>query len=272
MKYPLFSELGRLYQAGKDRTNVIRIEVRLKDPIDGVILRRAVDTTMKRYPYFAVTLRKEADTWFFEENKRPVSVAHTERGVELNTEASGYHLLSFVWMGNTIYADVFHALTDGTGVYELMRTLLYSYCAEFYHHPLCNQEIRLAGEPKPPEEWEDPTRKLPDAPAAEGNAVSPAINLMDQVSAEERREKKLFSIFLDEAEYMAFCAERDSSPGSMTALLLSRAIASVHPDSPQPVRIRQRVNQRKALRAPIAHQSLVAGRCLNSKSKCVPGP
>jgi hypothetical protein len=125
MNVPLFSELGRLYQASREKTNVIRMEIRLQDSIDGAALRRAVDTTMQRYPYFADLLQKEGNAYRFRENRNPVAVTNSERGVPLNSEASGFHLLAFSWQNDVIYVDVFHALTDGTGMLELIRTLLY---------------------------------------------------------------------------------------------------------------------------------------------------
>jgi hypothetical protein len=56
---------------------------------------------------------------------------------------------------------------------------------------------------------------------------------------------------------MSFNSEHKGSPGTMTALLLSRAVAKLHPEAAAPIRIIVCVNQRKALRAPLAHQSLV---------------
>ena len=35
MSIPLFSELSRLYQTSREKTNVMRMELRLRDPIDG---------------------------------------------------------------------------------------------------------------------------------------------------------------------------------------------------------------------------------------------
>ena len=267
MKYKLFSELDRLYQASNEKTNVIRMEIQMKDRIDGTALRHAADTTMKRFPYFAVKLLKEADAYYFTENKRPVPVINTEKGVTLNSEASGYHLLAFSWTGNTIYVDVFHALTDGTGVYALIRTLLYYYCTEYYHEPLSSQGLRLLGDPITAEEWDDPCLKLADIPAANDEALTSALNLLESEYAGKNWEKTVFSISLDESEYMAFSSAQDGSPGVITALLFSHAVASVHPDAKQPVRIFMCVNQRKAMQAPLAHQSLVGGVWLEIKEK-----
>lgn len=257
MKIPLFSELGRLYQTNPEKSNVIRMEIRMYDQIDGAVLRRAVDTAMKCYPYFAVMLQKEGDAYYFRENNRPVSVIHSRKGVPLNSEASGFHLLAFAWQKDTIYADVFHALTDGVGMMELIRTLLYYYCTERYGVRMRRNGIRLVGDPIPQEEWEDPTVGLEQTPPPEDSKVSPALNVTELNYAQADRRKTVFGVIMEEASFLRFCAEQDGSPATLTALLLSRAIASVHPDIPLPVRICLCVNQKNALRAPLAHQSLV---------------
>lgn len=267
MKIPLFSELGRLYQTGREKTNVIRAEIRLQDSIDGAVLRRAADTAMQRYPYFAVSLQKEGDAYWFQENRNPVTVINSEHGVPLNSEASGYHLLAFSWQKDAIYVDIFHALTDATGMMELIRTLMYYYCTDHYGTKMRTDGIRLVGDLIAPEEWDDPAVRLEQTPSSQKSEVSPALNLMEMENTRDDRKKMVFGITVEEASFMRFCAEHDGSPATMTALLLSRAIASIHPDSPLPVRICLCVNQRNALHAPLAHQSLVGWAWLEYKEK-----
>lgn len=62
--------------------------------------------------------------------------------------------------------DVCHAMTDGTGAYEVLRTLLYYYCSEKYGVTLKEDGIRLAGDIIPEEEWVDPVEKTTDLPVA----------------------------------------------------------------------------------------------------------
>jgi hypothetical protein len=65
----LFSEINSLYASSKESPNVIHFIMRMQDTIDGNILRHAVDTTMERYPYFAVKLTKMDDRYVFESNE-----------------------------------------------------------------------------------------------------------------------------------------------------------------------------------------------------------
>ena len=56
---------------------------------------------------------------------------------------------------------------------------------------------------------------------------------------------------------MRFNISNDGSPATIVALLLARTIDALHNEAPLPTVIAMCVNQRKALRAPLAHQSLV---------------
>ena len=129
MEQKLFTEIRPLYVTTKESPNEIRIRIRMRDLIDSNVLRHAVDTTMERYPYFCVELQKKDGQCIFAENHRPVVITNSLHGVALNSEASNYHMIAFCWQDNWIILDVFHGMTDGTGAYEVVRTLLYYYCS-----------------------------------------------------------------------------------------------------------------------------------------------
>ncbi|MEE1158828.1 MAG: hypothetical protein UHS51_05345, partial [Atopobiaceae bacterium] len=153
MKQKLFTELRMLYASSRECPNNFRMRIRMRDLIDPAALRNAVDATMKRYPYFCVELQKENGQLVFVENHRPVVISHSMRGVELNSEDSNFHMIAFCRQDNWITLDVFHGMTDGTGAYEVIRTLLYYYCSERYQVVLKDEGIRLAGDAICEEEW-----------------------------------------------------------------------------------------------------------------------
>ena len=125
MEQKLFTELRPLYVTSRENPNVIRIRIRMRDLIDSDILRCAVDFTMERYPYFCVELKKKDGQYIFAENHRPVVITNSLHGVDLNSKDSNFHMIAFCFQDNWIILDVFHGMTDGTGAYEVLRTLLY---------------------------------------------------------------------------------------------------------------------------------------------------
>ncbi len=268
MEQVLFTELRSLYSTAKDRPHEIRIRIRMRDLIDPECLRHAVDTTMKRYPYFCVELQKKEGRYVFAENHRPVVITHSLHGVDLNSAESNYHMIAFCWQDNWIILDVFHAMTDGTGAYEVVRTLLYYYCSERYHVQLKEEGIRLVGDEIPAEEWIDPVVNRTDLPTpTQQKPMSDALDLIASAGLEEDRRHTVYSIAISETEFMRFNLDNDGSPGTMVSLLLSRAVAKLLPESKDAIRIALCVNQRKALHAPLAHQSLVGGVMLEYKDE-----
>ena len=268
MEQKLLTELRMLYETSKESPIVIRIRIRMRDLIDPDDLRYAVDTTMKRYPYFCVELQKKEGQYVFAENHRSVVITNSLHGVELNAEASNYHMLSFSWQENWIIFDVFHGLTDGTGAYEVVRTLLYYYCSERYNVTLKEEGIRLVGDEISAEEWIDPSVSRTDLPLpTQHMQMSDALNLIASAGLEKDHRRTVYSIAVSESEFMRFNLDNDGSPGTMVCLLLSRAIAKLFPEAENTIRLALCVNQRKALHAPLAHQSLVGGVMLEYKDQ-----
>ena len=266
MKQTLFSEYRPMYSSTREHPTVIRIRIRMRDLIDPDCMRYAVDTTMTRYPYLCVELKNREDNrWEFIENKRPVVVSDSLSGVELNSEASNYHIISFSWQDNWIVMDVWHAVTDGTGAYEVVRTFLYYYCSKRYNTTISADNVRLAGDVITAEEWDDPVLKATDLPAPPRVSLPAALNLYKAAHPEGDTEPTVYSIAVDEKEFMRFNIENDGSPATMIALLLSRAIAKLFPDREDTIRVALALNQRKGLGTPLAHQSLVGGVMLEYK-------
>lgn len=267
MEQKLFTELRTLYQSGRDNASVIRIHMRMSDSIEPDALRHAVNMTMKRYPYFCVELQNREGNYIFAENKRPVVITNSLRGVDLNSEESNFHMIAFAWHDDKIILDVFHALTDGTGAYEIIRTLLYYYCSERYHVELNRDGIRLAGDDIPIEEWTDPVLTASELPAPTRTDISKALNPAEYAGHDNDNIRTVYSVSVSESEFMRFVTQHSGTPGTMTALFLSRAVAKLYPDSEDTIRIALCVNQRKALHAPLAHQTLVGGVMLEYKDK-----
>ncbi len=103
--------------------------------------------------------------------------------------------------------DVFHGMTDGTGAYEIIRTLLYYYCSEKYHDAFNTEGIRLVGDEIAAEEWIDPVVSRTDLPVPEAKKGSKALNLAEAMSVDNDNEKVVYSISASETAFnrILFC-------------------------------------------------------------------
>ena len=110
-----------------------------------------------------------------------------------------------------------------------------------------------------PEEWDCPVTKARNLPTPRRHEWTKA--LLPGIAANLQMESPdyVYSILLAEDDFMRFCKENSGSPGTMVSLLLSRSLARLYPHAAESIRIVLCVNQRQALHAPRAHQSLVGG-------------
>ena len=262
MDQKIIREAMGLYNSTERLPNVIRVGIRLKKAVDPGILRYAVDRCAERYPYFCVQLEKKDGEWVLAPNERPVVLSDSREGTRLGSEEANRHLMAFSYNGGWINFDISHAITDGTGAYEVVRTLLYYYCGRRYETVLSPEGIRLCGDEISPAEWEDPALSLTDVEARQPADIGPSLCLADESGIEISAHHRVWDIAIDEKEFMRFNHENDGSPGTMTALFLSRAIERLHPDTGAGLRVLLAVNMRKALKAPLTHHPLVGGAVL----------
>lgn len=268
MEQMLFTEYRTLFISNREHPHVIRLRIRMRDLIDPIAMRWSVDQTMKRYPYFCVELKcNENNHYYFAENDRPVTISRSMQGVDLNTADSNFHMIAFSWSDNWVTMDISHAVTDGKGAYEIIRTFLYYYCSKRYNVALSEEGIRLAEDEISPEEWINPVMEDIDLPEPGRVQFSKALDLVEAGRLGSDWTKTVYNITIDEDEFMRFNVENDGSPATMTALFLSRAIAKLYPEAEDSIRICVAVNQRIALKKPLAHQNLVGGAFLEYKDK-----
>lgn len=261
----LSTEVRQLFATTRENPRVIRLAIRMRDMIDEGPLREAVGKAVRRYPYLCVELARKDDRLVLKRNPREVPVFHSADPHPLAGETANRHLMAFSWWDNWVWLDVSHALTDGTGAYELARTLLWYYCEARYGVRLEGERVRLVGDAIPSGEWQDPTMRddLPDPPRISRREA--AFDLIEDGGLGPKAAARDFAIAIPEGEFMRFNIENDGSPATMLSLLLCRAVERLFPQRIKPLRVNLCVNQRPALGAPAARHNLVGMATLEYK-------
>ena len=244
---------------GSTRKNpmVMRFEIKLNEEIDFAYFEAAVKTALKRYPYFRVALAKIGDDYYFVDNDREVVAAPSNDSLEINSESTNFHQLYFSAEKDTIVVNIFHALTDGDGAYALIRTLLYYYFSDKYKIGLSKDSIRLYGDPINEEEYLNPLSKI-TLPAPKRRQLDPIYQIPPSSSL-----PSLYHIRFDEASFIAKTRGIGATPNVLMAMMLDKAIRDTFDVGRQKSRIVVCVNERRALKAPLAHQSFVGGALLD---------
>lgn len=110
-------------------TKVFRFVCELKEPVDKDILKQALDITLELFPLYRSVLRRGVFWYYFEhselspevseEHKLPCSMIYRQNRRNLLFEVSYYN--------TRINVEMYHALADGTGALQFLKTLVYHY-------------------------------------------------------------------------------------------------------------------------------------------------
>jgi NRPS condensation-like uncharacterized protein len=110
-------------------TSVFRITVCLKKPVKYSDIRKAVEITSGRFPYFSVSLGAGL-FWHYLEYNHKLPRIQTEEKVPCTAFAARRKdepLYRILVKENKISVEFMHILTDGGGAFEYLKSLLYTY-------------------------------------------------------------------------------------------------------------------------------------------------
>ena len=234
---------------GEKVTYTARLSVRLADPVDPDLLGPALEKTQRRYPYLSLRIRRDGESYYYEENPLPVVLLRRDGPVTLNAEETNHHVWAVCCSGEYLHLDMYHGATDGTGMYQVLATLLYYYCARRYG-VTDRAGIRTLEDPVLPEETRDPQDELPppDPSRAPAPPMAEAFTL-ETDGGLTPSEPTIWDIELPEEALMRFTSAHDASPGTLISLLLARTIDGLYPRRDKEIVSVYVVNARPMLKA-----------------------
>ena len=249
-----------LYGACEDFLSSFKLVVTMRDDVDHAILIDAVNTAMKRYPYFSVFPKKDGECLQLQFNQAPVPVFNDGRCVVLGTKESDGHLLAFGCEGRKIILHASHYIADGMGISPLLMSVLYQYVAKKYGTSGVNSNrILMPNDSVSDEEYAYP---FPDASV-----------LTEDLETQKKETKQFYSLdssaFDDKGLYayhlripqsamMNVANPSDGSPVSFLSVMLFRALCSLDSELDKSVVAHVQHQYRSAIKAPFNRHSLVS--------------
>lgn len=207
----------------------VRFKVRLKDKIDPDALKFSVASASLRFPYFMGRLVSTAESFEYADNDLPIAVINSDARVILNSAMTNYHVWAVSFLDDFIYLDFFHGITDGTGMYRVLATILYHYCKNVYGiDPIPELEASDIEA-----EMADPQDTIEEVPAPEAS-YTPAFTL-ETDGGLTKSSPVIWDVKIPEDAFIKFVRENDSTPGTMVELLMGKAINSLYPDRSKPI-------------------------------------
>ncbi|NLI20089.1 MAG: hypothetical protein GX418_00855 [Clostridiales bacterium] len=191
--YPL-DTAAKVYplSMGLKRMMIFRLSFYLKRPVEPEILQMALTYTVRRFPYFATTI-KCGLFWHYIDSAMRRYAAKPETKppcapIRLNNIASP--TFRVVWYQNRVSVEFFHVLTDGSGGAVFVRTLLREYLRLLGNDiPVFEGMLDPDGAPDPGE-WADDFLLADEHPSPEGFGDKAALQ-MRGLSAMEQPSRVL---------------------------------------------------------------------------------
>ncbi len=112
-----------------DRSNVFRLSFYLDEMIDSEILEQAVNKILPRFETFAVQMKNGLFWNYFAENQKHFKVEEEPAEICKYFKAiknSGY-LFKVYYLNNKITLETFHAISDGTGALQFLKSIVFQY-------------------------------------------------------------------------------------------------------------------------------------------------
>ena len=141
----------------KQTMNMFRLSAELMEAVDPDILQEALAKTIKRFPSFNVRLTKGIFWYYFEEN---VQIPKVEEESDIILEKITFNKtrgfnFRVTYFGNRISIEFFHAIADGSGGVEFLKSLLYTYLNLRGENVLSEQKVITVNTPVSMHEIED---------------------------------------------------------------------------------------------------------------------
>ena len=173
-------------------SNVFRLSMDLKIKVNPYRLKTALETIIKRFPYFALSLHDGFFWYYLSENDKPLEVykehAYPCAHIDRKKGANGY-LFKVFYTDYRIAVEFFHAVTDGTGGIIFLKSLVAEYLRLSGYTIASDPQILLPDDKVKKEELEDSFsryyRPIKSVFALDGKAFHHSISseIQDEVQA-----------------------------------------------------------------------------------------
>ena len=152
-----------------------------------------------------------------------MTVRNSLDSIRLNSEESNYHLAAWKYEGNRVAFEIFHSLTDGSGVLPYIKSAMYLYLSQKTGKSFDPSGFRLPGDKIPESEIGNPFQDLDIDGAEEPLYQKPATADFYRINKAEAIDPHIFYLRLPEDQVMKYCRDNDGSPNVFCSVLLAKA-------------------------------------------------
>ncbi len=149
---------GKVFPAisNQERSNVFRLSMSLQETIDPNVLENAVNLVIPRFEVFAVKIKTGFFWQYFDSNQAHFKVEQEPSIITqyFHPRKNQHYLFKVYYFQHRITLETFHALTDGSGAYQFLLSIVYEYLS-LLGHKIDPEDMILGRKPLQPKESED---------------------------------------------------------------------------------------------------------------------
>ena len=247
----------RLNLSDPEHHNTMGAILTLRDPLDGDLLRYAVEEMRARFPYFYVKPAYRGNDLITVPNELPMTVRNTWEPIRFHSEASNDHLGAWKYEGHRLAFEISHSLTDGAGFMPYIKSTMFLYLSKATGRTFDPAGFCLPGDVIPESETGNPFRGLDvdsvKAPLYKKKPIPDFFRLLDPANS----DKTVFFMKLSETQIMQYCRDNDSSPNVLIPVMLARAARRLDPENEKTVTVSICIDHKAMLRLPHNYRMFV---------------
>ncbi len=136
LRWMKLDNAAKIYPAARnaDWSNIFRLSATLTEEVDVQVLQNALDITLRRFPSFAVQLRRGL-FWYYLQELEEVPKVQAEYSyplTKMSREEVRRCAIRVIAYENRIALELFHSITDGNGALVFLKTLVAEYLQQKY--------------------------------------------------------------------------------------------------------------------------------------------
>ena len=254
-----------LYKSEKRFSRTVRVQVTMKDTVDPDFLDTAVNTAIKRYPYFSVKVRLDEDgSYVLEPNHKKVVCIPTQRDIPpLGCKAVNGHLLYIDYCGKTIYFNISHSLCGGRGFMPWVMTTVYQYVCDKYNVTPYAPGIQKSDSELLPTEADEPNLDMltDESPVYQYKSKKPVVMISDYMNGlfnPFKRYPNYRILTVEQKDVMAFAKKYDCSVACLFLIAMAKAMDKVLPEKHSVIGGEIAHNPRESVGLPNSHSDFLS--------------
>lgn len=230
------------------KPNIMQFLFELSEDIDREAMERALNRTIRRYPYFSFRFVKTEQGYDKVENNLPLPVLATTSGIVLGSEAVNYHWVAVGCEGRQLKLVMHHSMADATSALWFYKTLLYCYVTDRYGIELDPTGILLPESDVQPDEDQKVVSPVDNADGTSRQTVEDPFQIPEPLGDEFNNY--YYTVTIPEDAYLSLCRDNNASPVAMTTILMAKTFKALHPTNDKRVYAGLAANVRNALGCP----------------------